>query len=243
MSWSLPARVRDFARLRHGTALAAPARMRWGIVVIGLAGCIEGEEPDAVHNITPRACETGLASDQAFVISGSYELDRQERLRMEPPEFLLDGTTPIALTTEVGAYGELTLRPLQPLPPGEDFQLRMVEPGALAGVALPGLFPAAYSTRDVTELRSHRAIDGNIFLSFSRALSPAMASAISVNGAAVTSPPTYLDAPGHVVHLRVSSAATTVDVSIAPPALPAVQSVRVDATYTPPAANGCEQFD
>lgn len=222
------------------------------LAIVVLAGCIEGPEPDSVDNLTPRQCETGLAADQTFTITGRYELARQQRLVDDPPRFALDGPTGvIGLTTTVGAYGEMTLVPEQPLPANADLSLRMTALGALDGVYItPGLFPLAYSTRASTVIRSYRAVDNNIFISFSQPLDAA-----TVDGAILvkrgTNPVTaavqYLDAPGHVVHVQLYDQGGAVDVQVTPAlrtelgtqVFEVTQSVQLDPSYTVPADNGC----
>jgi hypothetical protein len=221
------------------------------LLLLPLAACIEGPEPDSVHSIEPRICETGLAADQTFVLTGEYGLDRQQRLATDPPRFALD--TPggvIDLDTTVGAYGEVTAVPRAPLPPDADLTLRLVDPGALAGAYIPALFPARYSTRATTEIRTYRSVDGNAFISFSQALDPATVEA-SVHVARGTTPISaevqYLDAPGHVVHVRVTDQApleigflTSLKTKAGAPVFDTFATVTVDPTYMPPAPNGCE---
>ena len=222
------------------------------LAIVVLAGCIEGPEPDSVYNVTPHQCETGLAADQTFTITGDYELERQQRLVDDPPRFELDSPIgAIALTTTVGAYGEITLQPQQPLPADAELSLRMTYLGALDDVYIaPGLFPVRYSTHASTVLRNYRAIDNNIFLSFSQPLD-----ATTVQGnivvqrgtAPVTATVQYLDAPGHVVHVLLYDQGGVAEVRIEPalrtelgaPVVEVTQSVFVDPKYTVPADNGC----
>lgn len=221
-----------------------------------LAGCIEGPEPDSVYNVTPRTCETGVAPDQTFEITGMYELARQARLREDPPRFAIDSSAGrIDVETTVGEYGTMTLTPQQLLPADDDLVLRLLAPGALDGAQIPpGVFPATYSTRSTTTIRSYRAIDSRLFISFSQALDPAsVAGAVTVTGigAPTLVEAMYLDAPGHVVYVLVSGANGPVDVtfgtalrtSAGAPVFDAAHSLQLDPTYTVPAANGCESAE
>ena len=216
-----------------------------------LPGCIEGPEGDSVYHVDPRACETGLRPDQAFVLDGQYELERQERLKTDPPRFVLDGPTgPIEMAVINGDYGQLTLIPDVPLPPDADLSLRLVDPGALAGAYIPPtLFPSTYSTRSATSIRTFRAIDGHIFVSFSQPLDAATMSAVHVQRGTtpISATVEYLEAPGHVVHIYVSDQAAldvVFDPSLRTKAGAVVfetpTSVGVDPSYTVPAQNGCE---
>ncbi len=229
--------------------------MRIAILILGLTACIEGPERDAVREITPQPCETAIAADQQFVINGSYGQDTLTRLHANPPQFELDTpTTSIALDASIGDYGELTLRPQQPLPDQEDVTLSLVSPGALADVYItPSLFPAPYSTRDNTVLRSYRAIDGNIFVSFSQELDAAtLASSVSVrrNGAGILSEVSYLEGPQHVVFVRVSDLTGPVEVVFNPnlrirggaPVFSAEYMLQLDPAYTVPPADSCVVF-
>jgi hypothetical protein len=225
-----------------------------GSIVVGLPGCIEGEERDSVHNIEPRVCETGLRTDQAFVIDGSYKLERQQRLQTDPPRFELDGPTgTIAIAVIAGEYGEMTLVPDAPLPPDSDFTLRLVDPGALDDAYIPPMFPARYSTRTETTIRTYRATYRNIFVSFSQPLDAAtVTGAVSVqrSGAPASAAVEYVDAPGHVVHVTVYDDAE-VDVLFGPSLrtkagsaiFEAQSTIRVDPAYTLPAQNGCEHAE
>ncbi|MBA3453680.1 MAG: hypothetical protein H0T42_11365, partial [Deltaproteobacteria bacterium] len=177
--------------------------MRIAILFVALTACIEGPERDRIETITPQPCETAIATDQQFVITGSYEQDGLTRLHADPPQFeLATPTTSIALDTSIGEFGELTLRPQQPLPDEQDVTLRLVSPGGLADVYMTSdLLPAPYSTRDSTVIRSYRAVNQNIFVSFSQALDAAtLASSVSVrrNGAGLISEVSYLEGPQHV---------------------------------------------
>jgi hypothetical protein len=221
------------------------------LLLVSLAGCIEGPEADRVYNIEPRSCETGIATDQTFVLSGDYGLERQDRLVTDPPRFALD--TPagvIELDTTVGAYGVVTAMPREPLPADADMTLQLVAPGALDGALIPGLFPARYSTRATTQIRTYRSIDGNVFVSFTQALDAAsVQAAVRVErgttpiGATVQ----YLDSPGHVVHVLVTDEAP-LDVVFEPSlrtkaggaVFDASAVIQIDPTYTVPVANGCE---
>jgi hypothetical protein len=221
------------------------------LLLFPLVGCIEGPEPDAVYNIEPRSCETGLAAAQTFVLTGDYGLDRQQRLATDPPRFALD--TPsgvIDLDTTVGEYGAVTAVPRGPLPPDSDLTLRLVSPGALAGANIPALFPARYSTRTTTEIRTYRSVDGNAFVSFSQPLDAATVEA-SVHVARGTTPISaevqYLDAPGHVVHVRVQNSEpleigflTSLKTKAGAQVFDTFATISVDPTYMVPASNGCE---
>jgi hypothetical protein len=221
-----------------------------------LGGCIEGPEPDSVHNITPRSCETGLALDQTFTLTGDYELARQSQLQSSPPRFVLD--TPsgeIAIATTVGAYGELALQPMTALPNDAELSLRLVDPGALAGVYIPTmLFPTAYSTRSETVIRSYRAVDNHVFVSFSQPLdATTVAGAVSVSRgtAAVSATAEYLDAPGHVVHIQLFDSGGAVSVGFGPQlrtksgtaVFSIAQYIDLDSTYTVPIADGCQNAE
>ncbi len=219
-----------------------------------LPGCIEGPEGDSVYHIDPRACETGLRADQAFVLEGRYELARQERLKTEPPRFVLDAPMGvIEMAVIQGDYGQLTLIPDVPLPPDADLSLRLVDPGALAGAYIPPtLFPATYSTRTATSIRTFRAIDGHIFVSFSQPLDAATMSAVHVQRGTtpISATVEYIDAPGHVVHLYVTDDAeldVVFDPSLRTKAgavvFETVASVRVDPSYTLPEQNGCDSAE
>lgn len=221
-----------------------------------LAGCIEGPEPDRVHNVTPRTCETGIAADQTFEVTGMYELARQSRLRDDPPRFAIESSAgAIEVVTTVDEYGTLTLTPQQLLPTDDDLVLRMLAPGALDGAHIPpGVFPATYSTRSTTTIRTYRAIDNRLFISFSQPLDPAsVAGAVTVTGigAPTIVESMYLDAPGHVVYVLVTGANGPVDVTFGTslrtkagaPVFDAVQSLQMDPSYTVPAANGCESAE
>jgi hypothetical protein len=221
------------------------------LLLLPLAACIEGPEPDAVHNIEPRSCETGLAADQTFVLGGEYDLDRQQRLATNPPRFALDTPTGvIELDTTVGAYGEVTAVPREPLPPDADLTLRLVDPGALAGAFMPPLFPVHYSTRSETAIRTFRAVEGNAFVSFSQPLDAATVEAavlVQRGTTPIGATVQYLDAPGHVVHVLVADQATleilftpSLKTKTGASVFDAVAAVQLDPSYTAPATNGCE---
>lgn len=229
--------------------------MRIAILFLGLTACIEGPEPDAVRDITPQPCETAIAADQQFVITGSYGADTLSRLHANPPQFELETPTiSISLDTSIGDYGELTLRPQQPLPDQEDVTLRVVSPGALADVYItPDLFPAPYSTRDSTVIRSYRAIERNIYVSFSQELDAAtLVSSVSVrrNGAGMISEVSYLEGPQHVVFVRVFELSGPVDVVFnanlrtraGAPVFSAEYMLQIDPAYTLPPMDSCVVF-
>jgi hypothetical protein len=222
-------------------------------VILLLAGCIEGPEPESVNHVTPRPCETGITSNQLFTVIGDWRVARQERLAADPPRFALESALGIIdLTTTVGEFSELTLEPQQPLPPDTQLTLRMVQAGALEGVVMsPGLFPVPYSTRSATEIRSYRAIDNTIFISFSQALDPTtLASSVSVRSSTTTATATaeYLDAPGHVVHVELYDLLDVVEIEFGPElrtqtgsqVFAVATSVRLDPAYTVPVENGCQ---
>lgn len=221
-----------------------------------LAACIEGPEPDAVHNVTPRTCETGIAPDETFEITGMYERARQSRLGEDPPRFAIESSAGrIDVETAVGEYGTLTLTPQQLLPADDDLVLRMLAPGALEGAYIPpSVFPATYSTRSTTTIRSYRAIDNRLFISFSQPLDPtSVPGAVTVTGigAPTIVESMYLDAPGHVVYVLVAGAHGPLDVTFGTslrtragaPVFDAVQSLQLDPSYTVPAPNGCESAE
>jgi hypothetical protein len=213
------------------------------LMLVSLAGCIEGPEEDSVYNIEPRTCETGIAADQSFVLTGDYSLERQNSLATDPPRFALD--TPsgvIELDTTVGPYGVVTAVPREPLPADADIMLQLVSPGALGGVYMPPLFPVRYSTRSTTSIRTYRSIDGNVFVSFSQPLDAATVEG-AVHVARGTTPISatvqYLDAPGHVVHVRVADQApleigflTSLKTKTGAPVFDTFATLTVDPTYT-----------
>ena len=221
------------------------------LVLLPLAACIEGPEPDRVYNIEPRICETGIAADQAFVLTGDYELERQERLASDPPQFAIDvpGGV-IELDTTVGEYGKVTAVPRQPLPADADLTLRLVDPGALAGAYFPPLFPVRYSTRKTTEIRTYRTINGNAFISFSQALDASTvpgAVRVARGTTPISAAVQYLDSPGHVVHVRVQDQApleigfsSSLKTKSGAPVFETVATIAVDPEYMLPASNGCE---
>ena len=223
------------------------------VAVVVLVGCVEQPERETIDDLTPRPCETGLVSDQTITITGRYELARQQRLINNPPRFELDSPRGvIAITTLVDAYGELTLQPQQALPADADLALRMTELGALDGVYFPpDLFPIAYSTRAATVIRNYRAIDNNIFVSFSQPLDAAtVTSAVLVQreSAPVNVAVQYLDSPGHIVYVQLFDQGGPVDVQfttalhtkLGAQVFQAVSSVQIDPSYTLPAKNGCQ---
>jgi len=216
-----------------------------------LTACIEGPERDSVYNIEPRVCETGIANDQTFVIDGRYGLARQQRLVTDPPAFLLETPTgPIELDTTVGDDGVMTLVPRGPIPSDADLTLKLVAPGALVDAYIPPIFPAHYSTRKSTSIRSYRSVDGNVFVSFSQPLDAATVEAavhVQRGTTPIGAPVQYLDAPGHVVHIRVTDQAP-LDVVFQPSlktrtgaaVFDTSEIVQLDPTYTVPPSNGCE---
>lgn len=221
------------------------------VLLLPLAACIEGPERDSVYNIEPRICETGIANDQTFVLDGRYGLDRQQRLVSDPPRFLLETPTgPIELDTSIGEYGVITAVPRGPIPSDADVALKLVAPGALVDAYIPPIFPAHYSTRKSTSIRSYRSVDGNVFVSFSQPLDAAtVQAAVHVQrgttpiGATVQ----YLESPGHVVHVKVLDQAV-LDVVFQPSLKTKTGAavfdtstiVQLDPTYTLPPSNGCE---
>jgi hypothetical protein len=221
------------------------------LLLLPLAACIEGPEPDRVYNIEPRSCETGLSADQTFVLTGEYDLDRQQRLATNPPRFALDTPTGVIdLDTSVGAYGEVTAVPREPLPPDADLVLRLVDLGALEGAFVPPLFPVHYSTRTTTEIRTYRAVEGNAFISFSQPLDAASVEAavlVQRGTTPIAATVQYLDAPGHVVHVRVDDQEpldilflTSLTTKSGGAVFDTFATVQVDPTYTVKPSNGCE---
>lgn len=227
--------------------------MHWGFAgVVLLAGCIEGpENENAINNITARPCETGVPSDATFelqVRSANYM-----RLGRNPPRFEIataDGRIDVEAT--LSAPDALTLHPLSPLP-ADDFALELVDLGELGPDAyLPaGLFPAAYSGRPQTVLRSYRAVDNQVFVSFSRALDPATVATSIVTqtvGLQVRATIDYFEGPGHIVHLRITDDARPVDITFGTglhaadgtPVFQSPRTIQVDPVYELPEADGCE---
>ena len=221
------------------------------LLLLPLAACIEGPERDSVYNIVPRVCETGIASDQTFVIDGRYGLDRQQRLVTNPPRFVLETPSgPIELDTTVGDFGVMTLVPRGPIPSDADVTLTLVEPGALDDAYIPPLFPAHYSTRSAAAIRSHRAVDGHMFVSFNQPLDAAtVEGAVHVQRGTTPIAATvqYLDAPGHVVHVQVADQApldvvflTSLRTQTGAAIFDTNGRIQIDPSYTAPPTNGCE---
>jgi hypothetical protein len=169
---------------------------------------------------------------------------------------VLDGPTgEIAMAAIPGEYGQLTFIPDAPLPPDADLTLRLVEPGALEGAYVPPMFPARYSTRGETTIRTFRATYRNIFVSFSQALDATTVSGSSVlvqrGTAPVTAAVQYLDAsPGHVVHVMVYEDSpveilftTALRTSAGAAVFVAPTSIQVAPDSTLPEANGCESAE
>jgi hypothetical protein len=212
------------------------------------SGCIEGPEAEALHDITPRQCETGLAADATFVISSNIP---STKLAADPPRFVLQGAQTIELSTTVGEFGELTLTPLQPLPADTDLMLRVADPGYLESTMIPGWLPTRYTTRNAPAIRSFRSIEGRVFVSFSQRLDAATvptATSVRQGTAPVSAEATYLDAPGHVVWVETTKNVGLADIAFAPSlrtdrgdALFSVErTVQVDLAYTVPADDGCQ---
>src|SRR5262245_9964304 len=143
------------------------SRLRTTLLIALLTGCIEGPEPEHLNQVTPHVCETGVAANSTFVVSSNIP---SAKLAADPPRFVLEGAQTIELATAVGDFGELTLTPQQPLPADADLTLRIADPGYLENTTLPGWLPARYSTRNAPTIRTYRAIEGRIFVSFSQRL-------------------------------------------------------------------------
>jgi hypothetical protein len=253
VSLSRRARSGGFADIGRGMALAVEARMRWGFTVAAvLTGCIEGpESKNAIWDISPRPCETAVAADQAFVLS--VGADNFALLAHDPPQFEIetpDGT--IGMEATVGPPGQLTLRPLAPLPPA-DFVLELVNPGALGPDLRRGsdLFPAQYSGRAESVIRSYRGAFNEAFISFSTPLDPAsVASAVTVRvvGLPVSVRTEYIEGPGHIVRVTVLDDARPVDITFGTSlrasdgavVFDAPRTIRVDPVSQVPEYNGCE---
>ena len=220
------------------------------------SACIEGPEPEHMSRIVPHACETALSANQTFEIGTNFP---PQRLQADPPQFVLDlgatgGGTAIELVTSVGEYGTLVLEPVSPLPADTDMMLRLVEPGAVRDTLMPVWLPGRYSTRNAPAIRSYRAIEGRVFVSFTQRLDPAtVATAVMVRqaGAPVRSEATYLDAPGRVIWVELPGRPTgLVEIVFAPtlrtelgdPVFTTETTLQLDPAYTPPAADGCEDF-
>ena len=225
--------------------------MRVVCLVLPMAGCIEGPEPEHLDQVTPRVCETGVAANGPFVISSNIP---SAKLAADPPRFVLEGAQTVELSTAVGQFGELTLTPLQPLPADADLMLRIADPGYLAETTLPAWLPARYSTRNAPAIRSYRAIEGRIFVSFSQRLDAATvptATTVREGAAPVSAEATYLDAPGHVVWIELHKNTGVVDVAFGPSlrtdagdAVFNIEStVKLDVAYTQPASDGCEHAE
>lgn len=221
---------------------------RVAVVVSLVAGCIEGPEREALHDVSPRQCETGLAADTTFVISSNIE---SAKLAADPPRFVLDGTPAIELSTAVGEFGELTLTPTQPLPADSDMMLRLADPGYLASTLIPEWLPTRYTTRNAPAIRSFRSIEGRVFVSFSQRLDAATvptATSVRQGMAPVSAEATYLDSPGHVVWIETTKNVGLADIAFAPSLrtdrgdalFSAERTVQVDLAYTVPADDGCQ---
>jgi len=221
-------------------------------VITSVAGCIEGPEAKALHHIEPAACDTGLAANQQFVLSSNFE---EQTLLDDPPRFVLEvgGAAVIELDTTVGPFGELTLTPRQPLPADSELTLKLVDEGALAGSFMPVWLPGRYSTRNAPAIRSYRAIEQRVYVSFTQRLAAdTVTNAVTAShaGAPVRSEAMYLDAAGHVIWIELHDAGNPVDLSFWPAlrtdrgdaVFPEVQTIQLDPAYTLPASDGCEDF-
>jgi hypothetical protein len=216
-------------------------------------GCIEGPEPPSVHNLTPRACETAIASDARFVVSVDNADVRA--LRADPPRFVMQGgDTAIEMDLTVDEFGELTLMPRVALPSDTDLELVLVEPGALSEVYIPErLFPARYTTRDRPSVRGRRAIDGRVFISFSQPLVPESISVqVTQDGSTGSIASHYLDSPGNMVYFDLAggleqptsiSFASSLRARTGASFTASAPVVDVIPKYTLPVLDGCEYFD
>jgi hypothetical protein len=242
----------DFANIGGGMLLAVRARMRWAFLIVAmLSGCIEGpESKNWFYDISPRPCETGLPADQTFEVTATA--DDYAAVSRNPPRFeIATGGERIGVETTLAGVGKLSLRPLSPLPM-EDFVLELLDPGALGPHALAAeMFPVTYSGRAQGDIRSYRAAQNEVFISFSKALDPASvppAVTVMVVGLPVTVTTEYVESPDHVVHISVQQDARPVDITFAPSlraadgtaVFPSPRTVRLDPVYEVPEANGCE---
>lgn len=224
-------------------------------VISPLTGCflaIEGPEPEAISKIEPRTCETGLTADQRFTVLSNIDA---EKLLAAPPRFVLDaGDQMIDVETTVGEFGTLTLTPAQLLPADTDLMLRLVEPGMLASTSIPAWMPARYTTRNAPDIRSYRAIEQRVFVSFTQRLDAlTVAAAVTARNARtlVVSDATYLDAPGRVVWVELHGATNPVDIVFGTglrtdrgdAVFDVERIVQVDPAYTLPPHDGCEYFE
>jgi hypothetical protein len=191
--------------------------MRIAIVtLLALVGCIEGPEIESVLDLTPRGCETGIATAQTFVLDGNFERETIARLSREPPTFTLESVTEsIPVETTVGELGVITVRPVAPLPPDTDVELHLRSRNGLGDVRIPdGMFPAPFSTRTATAIRAHVASSGRIQISFSQSLDPA-----SVPGSVVFPsaglPAAYHASPAHEIEVNAPAGTSPIDITFA----------------------------
>ncbi|HEY5921268.1 MAG TPA: hypothetical protein VIV11_06340 [Kofleriaceae bacterium] len=239
--------MRPFVRITLALSLVGP-----------VAGCIpiEGPEPEALRRVTPHPCETGLSADQTFLFESNFPT---AKLQTDPPQFVLElalggDAETIPMTTSVGEFGELLLQPVMPLPPDTDMLLRMVDAGVVEGALVETDLPARYSTRNAPAIRTYRAIENRVFVSFTQRLDAAsVKTSVTVRqgGAAIASDATYLDAPDRVVWVEIlSDPGSIVDVVFSTglrtdrgDAVFATEtSVQLDPAYTLPPDNGCQFF-
>jgi hypothetical protein len=218
------------------------------VAAVLVVGCIEGEERPALDEVVPRACEDNLAPDTVFTLEAYMKLEVQDRVRANPPRFSLAGPTgTIAVSVDVGEYGELTLTPDQPLPAAADFLLQLDDPGALAteDVFLETTFPVAYTTRDQVRIRNVRATGGNVYISFTQPIDPATVPTSVFSSAGGTA--MYIQEPQNVVYFTHARDTGTVRITINTnlrtlaglPVFTAQQELDVDSEYTLPADPAC----